>query len=383
MRSIEAFAVFASLAYAAASSAQTNDGNFRGWGYYVDATAPRAAAMGGAFVAVTDDASCLAWNAAGLTTLTKTDLQAGVLERGSGSLGSGDIAQAQSAAGFVGGGGKLTKTIAFGAFLMQPHALDIDLQGASGTSGFLRTTVTDGGFALAWSPLRALHLGVRLNVTHLEAQGEYLQTASGAGIGASQASAQSKLTGDAGVLLRVGEEASLGFSFTQGARWDASRLSESLGGGAVSRQAFQISSPSTLRGGAAFRPAPRLLLTAEADYVFLARLGDTFLPVLQPARHGDYLLQSGIEARAGVEVSFPIRSAVSIQVRGGLESQAPAAFAFVGQGLPSGGSPFPGDPRRTVMTVGAGIETRAVHVDAAAALLGMRTVLTAGAGVRF
>ena len=369
--------------WATAAGAQTNDGNFRGWAYYEDVTSPRAAGLGGAFVAVTDDASVVPVNPAGLTTLTKTDVQVALLQRKGGTFASGDQSSSATAPGFIGGAGRITKTIALGGYITEPHDIRLGLTPSVPDSGFLRTRVTDGGVAAAWSPAPMVHLGVRLNITHLEAEGQYVHDTGTGGLSAAQAAAQSKLAGDVGLLLTFGSSLSAGVSFTEGARWDASRISQPLIGGATSGEGFQLSSPSRLRGGLSYRPTPKVLLTGEVDYVFLSRLETTFLPALQPAQTAEYVLDSAAEARAGVELSVPIRSALSLQARGGVWSQAPAAFAFTGTNLPRNGSPFPGDTRRTIATLGAGVAARAVHLDFAAAFGGARTVLTLGAGIRF
>ena len=70
-------------------NAQSNDHIFRSWRWVEDVPAPRAAGLGGAFVAVADDSSATFLNPAGLTLLPKTEVSARSLESRVGSIRRG------------------------------------------------------------------------------------------------------------------------------------------------------------------------------------------------------------------------------------------------------------------------------------------------------
>src|SRR5260370_13710056 len=152
-------------------SGQTNDEFYRSWRWTEDVAAPRAAGLGGAYVAIADDSAAAVLNPAGLTLLPKTEVTAGILWRGSGSLGQ-DATKSRMGVGFVAGAGKLTKRWALGGYLTEPFDERVVLS-PTGTSGRLETTVTDGGAALAWAPTARVRVGLRLNLTHVRVEGEW------------------------------------------------------------------------------------------------------------------------------------------------------------------------------------------------------------------
>jgi hypothetical protein len=373
------------LVAASTAAAQTNDPNWRSWEWAEDIDGPRAAGMGGAFVGVADDSESVFLNPAGMALLdTSLEIRAGIQSRGAGTLPNGDSSASRFGFGFIGGCGKLTKTVAIGGYLREPHDQRIRLlQSASGglDTGYLDTTITDVGVAGAWHVLPRLYVGGRINVTHLRLQGLLTRSAGVASYTSGTASAEDRIAGDAGALLQISEKVALGASFTQGAVWDASRTAN----GALGEEQpvnYQVSSPSRFAVGLSGRPNERFLLSAQVDYLLLGRLHDTFRVVRAPVEASEYQLDNGVEFRAGAEVSLPVKG-ISVQVRGGIYSQAPGAFLFTGTTPASERDLFVGVTRRTLGTAGASIVTRTLRLDVSGAFGGQRTVIAAGAALRF
>ena len=366
-----------------AAFAQTNDPHWRSWQWLEETASPRAAGLGGAFVALADDAAAVALNPAGLAALPKSDLQLSVLHRDGATLPSGDSLAAKTGVGFVGGSARVTPKVALGGYLTVPHDVRLELAPAGTDRGFLRTSVADAGAAVGWRPTPRFHLGLRLNVTRLRADGDVIHEDATLSYSARSRSEQKRIAGDLGVLIRLTDETSLGVSYTQGARWDADRVAERPGFGALPELAYQVSSPSRLSAGLAHRPSPRLALVGQLDYVLLGRFEDTFQVVRGPVASSDYTLRNGLDARAGVEASWAFRPG-SLQLRGGIASEAGAAYRFDAVHPGSERAVFPGAERQTRFTAGAGFVTRSgVRLDAAGSFGGVRNTLSAGAGIRF
>lgn len=372
------------LAFAAPSSfAQTNDHIWRSWSWQEDVASPRVAGLAGASVALGDDASDVFTNPAGIGFLPKTEIAASILMRGSGRLALGDRTTSRTGIGFIGGAGRVTPRLAIGAFVTEPHDERISLAAGgspAGDSGYLDTTVTDAGVAVAWNPTAPVSIGLRLNVSHLRVQGLLNHSSPGAAYDSGAAGAQDRIAGDAGVLVRLSDKLSAGLAFTQGARWEVSRTEGTTSFGVVDAAPYQVSSPSRLALGVAVRPSPRLTLVGQADYLLLSRLEETFQAVTAAGARADYILHDAFDYRAGVEYSVPIGT-TSLQLRGGVLSRAPGAFRFVGTGAEA--AAFAGEQRQTLATVGGSIVLRTLRLHVAAALGGDRTVAAAGAAVRF
>jgi hypothetical protein len=368
------------LLLAAPARAQTNDQNWRSWAWTEEIGSPRDAGLAGAVVADAESYAPYA-NPAAMAFLHKTEVSASVLSRGSGRLPAGDATAARTGVGYVGGAGRLTRRVAIGAYITRPHDVSLEVNDA-GAVGYLDTQVTDAGVAVGWAPAPRLALGLRLNLTHLKAEGLIRDTVSvPASYEAGTAAAQTRLAGDAGLLLRVNDQVALGLAYSQGARWNSERTAHTLAGIALPELAYQISSPNRFSAGLAVRPNPRLLAVGQVDYVLLERLSDTFQVVRGTTARQDYAMKNAFDARAGVEFSQHV-GRFSVQGRAGIHSREAGAFRYSGTSSEAG--VFRGQQRETLGSVGASLVSVAGYrLDIAAVFGDARTVLSAGVGLSF
>jgi hypothetical protein len=372
--------------------AQTNDHVFRTFDWTQDVGAPRAAGLAGAFVGLADDSSAIEFNPAGLGTLSKTEVSAALLDRASGTLTFGDALASRFGIGFLSAAGPIAHThLAVGVYVSEPLDERITLVPASiagiRDAGSLETTVTDAGAAVAWTPSKDVHFGLRVNLSHLHLMGALVHPVEGSRdvlqVGLSPTGA-TKLTGALGLLVKVSPEVSVGAAYEQGVRWDADRTAVSAHFGAQPSVPFQFSSPSRFSGGFAYRVTHEVTIVGEADYVLLSRLHDTLVVVILPVNAADYHLDSGVAARGGVEWAVPTRH-YSLRFRAGIDSQPRGAFQYEAPNPPSESVIFPGADRKTEGTLGASIGDKPsrYRFDVAAAFGGLRTAVSAGVTARF
>jgi long-subunit fatty acid transport protein len=368
--------------------AQTNDSLFADWRLDQDTGAPRAAGLGGAFVAVADDASAVMLNPAGLVRLGKAEIAASLLSRGA---AQGGTLRSRTSVGYVGGAGLLSRRWAVGGFLSVPHDRHTSFPSVSSTSsrgpGFFDTTVTDAGAALSWQPTARLSLGLRLNVTHLRLQADVNTIAAdGSDLFIGMAASGNRVTGDAGLLFDASDALRFGLVYRQGATWTVERLARDVSRDVLLDESpYELRSPSALRAGLAYRINEHLLLTGQGDLVFGAPAGS--IRITRSAfRSNDYTRETALDGRAGVEVSWNAGS-VSLQLRGGIAREAAGAIVYVGAD-DSESRLFDGQSSSTFGTAGASIVAApgagtefGVHL--ASAFGGERTVVSGGISLRF
>jgi hypothetical protein len=76
-----------------------------------------------------------------------------------------------------------------------------------------------------------LYLGLRVNVTHFQLQGEVTHLGGLAqNYVAGTAASQDRLAGDGGMIVKVAENVTLRAVYVQGARWNAGRNATTLNG---------------------------------------------------------------------------------------------------------------------------------------------------------
>lgn len=366
------------------AAAQTNDLAFSTWTWREEDGGPRAQGMAGAFVAVADDPSAVVLNPAGLVRQRKVAIDAS----GTGRRAGGGL-RSRSTLGHIAGNGLLTRRWAIGGFISVPHDRRAVLGGA-GFDGFLDTTTTDAGAALAWQPSARLSVGVRLNVTHLRLQSEALTTASPTtdAIFVGMATGRDRITGDAGLLFDLGRKTQLAASFRQGSSWRVDRAARNVSRDELLGSApFELRFPTILSTGIAHRPDEHLLVSVQADLPLTGALAKNLTVTRGSFDRSTYTVSKGATLRAGAEASFN-SGGLSLQVRAGVVNEPEGRLGFLGTDaterilFPETG------PRRSSGTAGLSVITSPsagaeLGVHAAVTLGGERSVLTGGLSTRF
>jgi hypothetical protein len=377
-------------------AAQTNDHVFRSWRWSEDIGSPRAAGLAGAFVAVADDSSATFLNPAGLALLPKTELEGSVLSAGSSTVGLiGDHLSSRMDPGSFAGGGLIAKRLAIGAYLTRAQhshvVLDSTSPALSDESGFLDMEVTDAGAALAWHPIDRVYIGGRLNVSHLALEGlwniaptlpasvkrsaEALQVGLNAGT--------SRVVVDGGVLVQVTESVRFGIVHRQGVSWEVNRTaSNPTLRTQLDARSTELRSPSTFAAGLSWRVSPQVLVSTQLDYVLYGSLQSNLDIRHEAFARDDYALSNAFEPRVGLEFSRRV-GAVSLQLRGGIYSQAPGSLAYSGTDADEAAA-FQAAKRRTLIATGVSVITRVgLRLDASALFGGDGTQVTGGVALRF
>jgi hypothetical protein len=364
-------------------SSQTNDEFYRSWRWTEEVTAPRAAGLGGAYVALADDSAAAQLNPAGLTLLPKTEITGGFLWRGSGALGR-DSTMPRTGMGLIGGAGLLTKEWALGGYLTEPFDERVVLP-VSGTSGRLETTVTDGGVALGWAPAAQVRVGLRVSVTHVRVEGQWARAnGSSTSLLVGAAAGITNVTGAAGILVECTERLRLGASFRQGASWDISRTASNpaLGVAVDTGSIYRYRSPSIVSAGASLRAGLRVVLTTQVDFVRFSEVRDVFGVRIGAFAVADYALRDALEGRLGVEFSQPV-GRLSVQVRAGAHGASGASFRYIGADRTEANR-FRGSERMTEWSAGASLVLASgSRLDVAVMSDKVRTVASGAATLRF
>ena len=354
------------------ASAQTSDILWRSWQALDDVTEARAAGLGGAVVALADDASTARYNPAGLTRLPKHELAVGLAYRGKGDRPNGDSLKSRTMLGTAAGALTLSPRWAIGGYFAQSSYQHIALQGG----GHLDMDSLDGGVAVSWHPAERVHLGVRATMRHLRVSGDATNT----GLTVGTAGASDEVGGDAGLLFEITPDLHFGAAFRQGVRWsDITRTAVDDQGSTVDPgSVYQLALPTITSAGLAWHPTPRWALAAQLDYVALGSVHDT----LGAANPNDYELEDAIEPRVGVEYSHPAAN-VTWQVRAGLHYRAARAFRYTGTDS-STATTWPGDDSALLASGGCSLVTRGgQRLDIAISGGGDRLVVLAGGALRF
>ena len=354
------------------ASAQTSDALWRNWQALEDVTEARAGGLGGAVVALADDASTARYNPAGLTRLPKNEITASLAYRGKGDRPNGDTVGSATTLGEAAGALALSPRWAIGGYLAQSSHQHIELL----QTGHLDMDSLDGGVAVAWHPAERVHLGARLTLRHLRLSG----AATDSGMTVGTAGGSDEIGGDAGLLVEVNPDLHLGLAFRQGVRWsDIERTAIDAQGGTIDPGSlYQLAVPTVVSAGLAWHPTPRWAVAGQLDYVALGAVHDT----LSAAEPSAYELDNAIEPRIGIEYSHPMGSA-TLQVRGGFHYQASRTFRYTGPD-PATARRWPGEDSSLLGAGGLSLVTRAGHrLDCAAYGNGRRVLFLAGGGVRF
>ena len=293
--------------------------------------------------------------------------------------------------GFVAGAGLLTEKWAIGAYVNEPRKIRSDLSpmilpDGSQEVGYIEATVKDVGAAVGWRPADRVRVGMRLNVSHLRLLGQY-SAYGGMGdenLRVGMAAGTSRVTGNLGVLIQPVDRVRLGLVIQSGASWAVERtaINPRLGVVLDGGTEFVVRAPAVVSGGVSVRLSDHVLVAGQLDYVRYGEIQSVLAVRQGTAVRGDYHLDNAFEPRAGLELSWPVRS-FSLQLRGGLYGQAPGALKYQGSAATEA-AVFLGSDRRLLTSAGASVVSRSgFRADIGASLGGDRHVVAVGMAVRF
>lgn len=383
-------ALITTLSVTAAAYAQTNDHVYRSWRSEEDPGSPRAAGLAGAFTAVADDPSAALTNPAGLAVGPRTEAMGSLLRRGSGTVGPGDVISPSTDLGLVGGSVAIGRNLGLGVHFSEPRDVKLDLAqeplpNSTYDLGFLRATRRTFGVAAAYAVTSRLRLGAGIAGERLELSGEdsVFRTQGGTLTQVEATGTDSAVTATFGGLYDVSKAIRVGLSAHAGATFDVDRTAYSpveartVDHGSV----YRLREPDRFSAGVACRLPASLRVSGQVDLVRYSQIRDA-LDVRRELQRTDYVLDDGFEGHLGLEWARAF-DPVTLQVRGGLWSQAPGSVRYIGPDLAERMT-FQGSSRRLREGLGASLLFKAgFAMDAAVLMGGDRTLLVAAARYRF
>jgi hypothetical protein len=291
------------------ASAQTDEPVFGGWRANPLTVGSRAAGMGGAYVAVADDARAAVVNPAGLTQIPLTELAA--------SSGRPWFSVASG-----------RRRLRLGAYFntseqeLLPSAVipPINLQPA----------IWEAGLAAGFQPFRRVRLGATIAYRHLRVEEEGRSPANGSEpinplVGGEDESF--RLT--AGTMVDLipatvvgASPLKLGLSYQAGVSFKIPRGSD----GDV-----EIRRPSVTSVGLAWRANNSWSLTGQADVLRYQEVLDALRQNVGEERGRDFRMGNAVEPRLGAEFATPLRCGCgTIKVRAGLHYESPGTLHYEG-----------------------------------------------------
>ncbi len=381
MRRVAVVAVFAVL-MAMQGNAQTNDVLYGSWRWGAIATGPKGLGMGGAQVAVADDASALPLNPAVLSTLTKTEFFGSGVQISGATVGRGDRNGSRTAIGATGGGALLTPKLAIGGFIIQPRSVNTSLNtSGTGLSGSLRSVVTDVGVGVALRLSPRAHVGAQLIGTHLELEGlgaRLVDEREVFRVGTSSGS--TRVVGAAGALFEMTPSLSLGLAATSGAAWGSDRtainpvIPVTIDPGSQ----YDVQRPFRSSAGVAWQATRKIRVLGQLDYVAYGMIRNAVVFV-DPVGPMTLSLDGALEPRGGVEVSLPVKNTGSLQLRAGFHSRAAGAFTS----MAGTDARFPGVDRELEASGGVSLVLQKIAVHAAYVAGADAPLVSVGGSIRF
>ena len=347
------------LGVAAGAQAQTNDHFFRSWRWTREEGTARAAALGGAALALADDGVAARANPANLTTLSRTEIAVHVLRRGSATTPAGDALSGGAALGSFSIAARLGARWAAGLYAADTRHARIAIPARRLPDGFtdeggLEVRVREAGLAAAWQIADTVHAGGRVSLGHASVSGEYRREAAGeparlrVGTGGSDA----RLTGALGAVWEPAARLRLAFAAERGNAWtlDRTAVSPWLGATLDHGSHYRLRQPSVLGVGASIRLSRKLVAFGQADLVRYGEIQQALIIRQGAHARDDYRLADAWEPRAGLEVSLPFAK-VSLQLRGGFERLAEGGLFYQGRDAVEQAA-FPGSAARLGWTAG-------------------------------
>jgi long-chain fatty acid transport protein len=360
--------VASAVSVASRSEAQTADVAFGGWSWRPREVGARPSGLGGAFVAVADDARAAVTNPAGVALVPNVEFGLGVGERW-GSVAATLRGRTVPVSGVPADAagqprpcppGPQPRPWALAFFAQQSLRHDSRLEVVAGPGlvqeGVLAADREQVGVAVARGLTHWLNLGLSLNWRHLRMEGSTrLRDAAGT------ESHRVTLEGDAnkaravlGALATFGPPRSptafrVGVALERDlSAWTIGRREVDVATGTVAPTArVRIEEPPILSGGVAWRLSDTWLLSGQLDYIW-------YSDVVGSMRHNEvadadaFELADGWEPRFGVEYTRPSPIGGYLKVRAGFRRETAGRLGYVGtdlaraQAFPDVGAAFRG-----------------------------------------
>jgi hypothetical protein len=284
-------------------AAQTDDVAFANWRANPITIGSRPAGMGGAFVAVADDARAAFYNPAGLTQIPLTEISA---------------SSGRPWLGFASGRRRLRLAVYF------TDAEQETLPGPEDAARpSLQPSVWEVGAAAGIQPFRHVRLGVSVAYRHLGIDDD-----GGTG-NALAGSSEGSVRTTVGALIDlipariVGSSPfKLGISYQPGVSWTLPREGTS---------GVEIRRPSVSSVGLAWRANNAWSFSGQADIIRYHEVVDALLRNVGEDAGADFSLVNAVEPRFGTEFATPLRCGCgTIKVRAGLHYESPGTLVFTG-----------------------------------------------------
>ena len=309
-------------------AAQTDELVFANWRANPITVGSRPAGMGGAFVAVADDARAAFFNPAGLTQIPLTEISA--------SSGRPWLSAATGRRRF-----RVAAYFTDGEQEPLP-AFDDERQAV------LQPAVWEVGAAAGFQPFRHVRLGVSVAYRNLSIDEEGGATANPL-VGANQGRVRTTV----GALIDlipariVGSSPfKLGISFQPGVSWTIPREGMSD---------VELRRPSVSSVGLAWRANNSWSFSGQADVIRYHEVIDALLRNVGDEAGQDFSLVNAVEPRFGTEFATPLRCGCgTIKVRAGLHYESPGTLVFTGDD-PERRDAFRVRSWRTTVTMGVSL----------------------------
>jgi hypothetical protein len=312
------------------AGAQTNEPIFGGWRAKPQTVGSRAAGMGGAYVAIADDARAAFVNPAGLTQIPVTEL----------SVSSG-LPWASAATG--------RQRLRIAAYYTKGEQEALPSPGVELPS--LQPSVWEVGGAIGVQPFSRVRLGaaVAYGSLRIDEEGGSFDAAAPAHALAGQTDGQVRVTVGAMVDLIpstvIGASPlKLGASFQPGVSWAVPRPGE---------DAVEIRRPSLSSVGLAWRASNSWSYTGQIDIIRYHEVVDALLRNVGEVAGSDFSLSTAVEPRAGAEFATPLRCGCgTVKIRAGIHYESPGTLVYGGSD-PLLRTAFRSHSWRTTLTLGA------------------------------